>query len=83
MSSVVGDEHFFGNKMPSIQHFGGTGHNPEMYMCVFLFLFICNKWGPQPLRGACSQEFPGVPRSSQEFPGIEFSKDTGFCPERL
>ena len=62
-SSVVGFEHFLGNKTLSIQHIGGTGHGLERFMCAFLFFFTGHTFVP---RGQCSHGFPGVPRSSQE-----------------
>lgn len=58
-SSVVGFEHFLGNKTLSIQHIGGTGHGLERFMCAFFF-FTGHTFVP---RGQCSHGFPGVPRS--------------------
>ena len=62
-SSVVGFEHFLGNKTLSIQHIGGTGHGLERFMCAFLFflLAIHSSHGDNVPMG--SQEFPGVPRN--------------------
>lgn len=62
-SSVVGFEHFLGNKTLSIQRIGGTGHGLERFMCAFLFflLAIHSSHGDNVPMG--SQEFPGVPRN--------------------
>ena len=57
-SSVVGFEHFLGNKTLSIQHIGGTGHGLERFMCAFLFYW--------PYIRPTGTMFPWVPRSSQE-----------------
>ena len=71
-SSVVGFEHFLGNKTLSIQHIGGTGHGLERFMCAFLFYW--------PYIRPTGTMFPWVPRSSQEFPGIGFTGGYGILP---